>query len=88
MNAPVAIAYLFTTFVIATSPTFWLNEVIGIHPKTEDSALTKPSHAIEPDVSLVVASLFKPEDASADVSPIVKDKSFHQGCILLPFLYY
>jgi hypothetical protein len=47
--------------------------VIGKQPNTEDNELTNPSQAIEPEVSLVVASLFKPEDASADVSPIVKD---------------
>ena len=69
----VAIAYLLTTLVIATRPTFWLNDVIGKQPNTEDNELTNPSQAIEPEVSLVVASLFKPEDASADVSPIVKD---------------
>ena len=56
---------------ICLPPTFWLNEVIGIHPKTEDSALTKPSHAIEPDVSFSVTSLPSPEAARADVSPIV-----------------
>ena len=71
--APKAIHHLLTTLVIATSPTFWLNYVIGKQPNTEDNELTKPSQAIEPEVSLVVASLFKPEDASADVSPIVKD---------------
>ena len=45
--------------------------MIGKQPNTEDNELTNPSQAIEPEVSLVVASLFKPEDASADVSPIV-----------------
>ena len=47
--------------------------MIGKQPNTDDNDLTKPSQAIEPEVSLVVASLFKPEDASADVPPIVKD---------------
>ena len=42
--------------------------MIGKQPNTEDNELTNPSQAIEPEVSLVVASLFKPEDASADVS--------------------
>lgn len=69
--APVEIAYLLTTFVIATSPTFWLKEVIGIHPKIEESALTKPSQAMEPEVSFSVTSLPSPDDARAEVSPIV-----------------
>ena len=43
---------LLTTFVIATSPTFWLNEVIGRHPKSEENALTRPSHAREADAPL------------------------------------
>ena len=62
---------LFTTFVIATIPTFWLNDVIGRQPNTDESALTNPSHAIEPDVSFSVAYLSSPEEASAEVSPIV-----------------
>ena len=45
---------------MATKPTFWLNEVIGRQPNTDDNALTKPSQAIEPDVSFVVASLPSP----------------------------
>lgn len=60
-----------TAFVIATSPTFWLNDVIGRQPNTDESALTNPSHAIEPDVSFSVAYLSSPEEASAEVSPIV-----------------
>ncbi len=56
---------------MATRPTFWLKDVIGKHPKTEDKALMKPSQAIEPEVSFVVTSLFKPEAARAEVSPIV-----------------
>ena len=71
ITAPVAIVKRFTTFVMATKPTFWLNEVIGRQPNTDDNALTKPSQAIEPDVSFVVASLPSPDTASADVSPIV-----------------
>ncbi len=71
LQAPVAIVKRFTTFVMATKPTFWLNEVIGRQPNTDDNALTKPSQAIEPDVSFVVASLPSPDTASADVSPIV-----------------
>ena len=71
ITAPVAMVNLFTTFVIATSPTFWLNDVIGRQPNTDESALTNPSHAIEPDVSFSVAYLSSPEEASAEVSPIV-----------------
>ena len=56
---------------MATSPTFWLNDVIGRQPKTEDNALIKPSQAIEPEVSFKVASRFKPAAARAEVSPIV-----------------
>ena len=71
ITAPVAIANRFTTFVIATRPTFWLKEVIGRQPKQADNALTKPSQAIEPVVSFTVTSRFNPDEASADVSPIV-----------------
>ena len=71
MIAPDAIAKRLTTLVIATSPTFWLKDVIGRHPNTDDNALIKPSQAIEPEVSFKLASRFKPEAASAEVSPIV-----------------
>ena len=60
-----------TTLVIATRPTFWLNDVIGRQPKTEDSELIKPSQAMEPEVSFSVTSRPKPEAASAEVSPMV-----------------
>ena len=68
---PVKIVNLFTTFVIETSPTFWLNDVIGKQPKSPDNALTKPSAAIEPVSSFFETSRFNPDEASADVSPIV-----------------
>ena len=71
MIAPVAIVNLFTTLVIATRPTFWLKDVIGRHPNTDDNALTNPSQAIEPDVSFSVTSLPRPDTANADVSPMV-----------------
>ena len=71
MTAPVAMVKRFTTFVIATSPTFWLNEVMGRQPNTEDRELTKPSQAIEPEVSSRVTSRPSPEAASAEVSPMV-----------------
>lgn len=60
-----------TTFVIATSPTFWLNEVIGRQPKSEDSELMKPSQQMEPEVYFSVASQPRPDAASAEVSPMV-----------------
>ena len=71
ITQPVKIVNLFTTFVIETSPTFWLNDVIGKQPKSPDNALTKPSAAIEPVSSFFETSRFNPDDASADVSPIV-----------------
>lgn len=71
ITQPVKIVNLFTTFVIETSPTFWLNDVIGKQPKSPDNALTKPSAAIEPVSSFFETSRFNPYDASADVSPIV-----------------
>ena len=71
ISAPVAIVKRLTTFVIATRPTFWLKDVIGIQPNREDRELIKPSQAREPEISFVVALRFKPELASACVSPIV-----------------
>ena len=71
IRAPVAIVKRLTTFVIATSPTFWLKDVIGIHPNREERELMKPSQAREPEISFVVALRFKPELASAWVSPMV-----------------
>ena len=71
ITQPVKIVNLFTTFVIETSPTFWLNDVIGKQPKSPDNALTKPSATIEPVSSFFETSRFNPDDASADVSPIV-----------------
>ena len=71
ITAPVAIAKRLTTLVMATRPTFWLNDVIGRQPNTDERALMNPSQAIEPDVSLSVASRPRPVAARADVSPIV-----------------
>ncbi len=58
--APVIIVNLFTTFVIATNPTFWLNDVTGGHPNIPVIELEKPSQASEPEISLSVISLSKP----------------------------
>ena len=48
INAPIRIVKRFTTFVIDTRPTFWLKEVIGLHPNRPESALQKPSQARDP----------------------------------------
>lgn len=69
--APVAIVYLFTTFVIAIKPTFWLNDVTGGHPNKAEIALANPSHANDPEISLSLIFLCKPEETMAVVSPIV-----------------
>ena len=71
MIAPIKIVKRFTTFVMATRPTFWLKDVIGIQPNRPDNALINPSQAIEPLISFSVTSLPNPDAATADVSPIV-----------------
>jgi len=58
--APVAIANLFTTPVIATNPTFWLKEVLGRTPNKDAKLLPSPSAITPPDNSLSVASLLNP----------------------------
>lgn len=71
MMTPMSRVKRLTTLVIATSPTFWLKDVIGRQPKTADKELMKPSQAMDPAVSFAFTSLPRPEDASADVSPMV-----------------
>ena len=71
MTAPVAMALRFTTFVMATRPTFCENDVIGRQPKHADSELTKPSQAMEPESSFSFTSRLRPTMVSAEVSPIV-----------------
>ena len=72
VKAPNIIVHLLTTLVIATSPTFWLKEVIGEHPNTPaEIADIKPSQQREPDTSFSMISLFKPPVQIAVVSPIV-----------------
>ena len=71
MQAPTPMTIRFTTFVMAISPTFWLKEVTGRHPRIPDSMLAYPSQAIEPSVSFTVTGRFNPEIASAEVSPMV-----------------
>ena len=48
-----------------------LKDVNGIQPNRDDRELIKPSQARDPEISFVVALRFKPELASACVSPIV-----------------
>jgi len=69
--APIVKAYLFTTLVIVTSPTFWLNDVLGKTPNTAARDEPKPSQLTPPESSLSVASLFKPPSIQPEISPIV-----------------
>ena len=69
--APVAIVKRLITFVMATRPMFWLNEVIGIQPNRPETELTNPSQARLPDIYLSVGSRSNTLDARAEVSPIV-----------------
>ena len=71
ITAPVPMVKRLTTLVMATSPTFWLKDVIGRHPNKDEILLINPSQAMDPAVSFAVTSLPKPEDARAEVSPIV-----------------
>ena len=71
MMAPKAMVKRFTTPDIAAKPTFWLNEVIGVHPKRPDTELTKPSQHTAAPISLVLGSRFKALLQSAEVSPMV-----------------
>ena len=71
VSAPNMIVNLFTTFVIAISPTFCENDVIGVQPNNPDTALKNPSHASDPDTSFSVISLSSPPATTAVVSPIV-----------------
>ena len=48
IRAPVSMVKRLITFVIVTSPTFWLKEVRGGQPKHPDRALENPSTAREP----------------------------------------
>ena len=70
-TAPDASAILLTTLVIATRPTFWLNDVLGSTPKSAASDEPKPSHITPPESSLSVASLPTPPTITPDISPTV-----------------
>ena len=69
--APVASANLLTTLVMATSPTFWLNDVFGRTPNTAARDEPRPSHITPPESSLSVASLPRPPSITPDISPTV-----------------
>ena len=70
-SAPVIIVNLFTTLVMAISPTFCENEVTGEQLKSDENAEAKPSHASEPETSSSVIFLPSPPIVIAEVSPIV-----------------
>ena len=61
----------FTTFVIVTSPTFWLKEVFGSTPNNAASEEPSPSHITPPESSLSVASRPSPPSITPEISPIV-----------------
>ena len=71
MRAPVAITERLTTPLIEARPTFWLNEVMGVHPKRPAIELTKPSQAMLPPSSLSVGWRLRAPAQRALVSPIV-----------------
>ena len=70
-TAPDASATLLTTLVIATSPTFWLNDVLGSTPNIAASVEPRPSHITPPESSLSVASLPIPPSITPEISPTV-----------------
>ena len=70
-SAPVIIVKRFTTFVMATNPTFWEKDVTGGQPKIAEIVEEYPSQASEPEISLLSISRFSPPAASAEVSPMV-----------------
>ena len=56
---------------MVTSPTFWLKEVTGGHPKRPEMVLAKPSQARDPEISFSVTLRFSPVAQRAEVSPMV-----------------
>ena len=69
--APVAMVYRLITLVMASRPTFWLKEVMGIQPKQADKELIRPSQARLPEISLSVDSRPRTVLVMAEVSPMV-----------------
>ena len=70
-TAPVASAKRLTIFVIATSPTFCENEVLGRTPKRAANDDPIPSQITPPESSLSVASLPRPPSITPEISPTV-----------------
>ena len=70
-TAPAAKALRFTIFVMATRPTFWLNEVFGSTPNSAANDEPKPSHITPPESSLSVASRSMPPCVTPEMSPTV-----------------
>ena len=60
----------FTTFVVATIPTFWLNVAVGNPPKKEPKIFVIPYPMIPPESSLSVGSLSNPPPLVAERSPM------------------
>ena len=71
INAPIRIVNRLITPVMVTSPTFWLKEVSGRHPKQPEMALEKPSTAREPCSSSIFRSRWRAPVATAVVAPVV-----------------
>ena len=70
-TAPVASAPRLTTLVMATRPTFWLNEVLGSTPKQAAKVEPRPSQMTPPDSSLSLGSRFIPPSITPEISPTV-----------------
>ena len=60
-----------TTFVIATKPTFWLNDGFGSTPNAAANVEPRPSHTTPPDSSLFDGGRSMPPCVTPEMSPIV-----------------
>ena len=69
--APTPMVKRLTTPDMAASPTFWLNDVIGVQPNSPDTLLTKPSQLMAAPISDSFGLRFSALLHKADVSPIV-----------------
>ena len=78
ITAAVPITNRFTTFVIMTIPTFWLNVAVGIPPNRPPSMQAIPFPIIPPHISFSVASRSRPPPAVEVKSPIAStDPTIH-----------
>ena len=72
---PFGLQHILAMFVANITPIIIVAAACGLGAKDTamiiQSALTKPSQAMEPEVSFSVTSLPSPDDARAEVSPIV-----------------